>query len=105
MRAAAKGWGRDVLSVHARELRLFSIPCCLLHTHNEADLPLCAEPCAPRPLSRYGSVAEGAIAYEMNSDFAPVLRDRMHYFNTDPRCGGGWGWSQGMGGGGGVGRL
>ena len=49
-------------------------------------------------------MAEGAIAYEMNSEFAPVLRDRMHYFNTDPRCGGGWGWSHGMGGGVGVGR-
>ncbi|PRW57246.1 vesicle-associated membrane 714 [Chlorella sorokiniana] len=35
---------------------------------------------------RYGSVAEGAIAYEMNSEFAPLLRDRMHYFNTDPRA-------------------
>ncbi len=30
-------------------------------------------------------MAEGAIAYEMNSEFAPLLRDRMHYFNTDPR--------------------
>ena len=34
---------------------------------------------------RYGAVAGGAIAYEMNTQFAPVLRERMHFFTTDPR--------------------
>lgn len=51
------------------------------------------------PACRYGSVAEGAIAYEMNSEFAPVLRDRMHYFNTDPRCGRGLGAGESVAGG------
>jgi hypothetical protein len=36
--------------------------------------------------ARYGAVAAGAVAYEMNTEFAPVLRDRMAFFNTDPRC-------------------
>lgn len=44
-------------------------------------------------------MAEGAIAYEMNSEFAPVLRDRMHYFNTDPRCGRGLWAGESMAGG------
>lgn len=35
---------------------------------------------------RYAAVASGAVAYEMNTEFAPVLRDRMHFFNTDPRA-------------------
>ena len=47
--------------------------------------------------SRYSAVAPGAVAYEMSTEFAPVLRDRMHYFNTDPR------WVRGLGGGWGVG--
>jgi hypothetical protein len=34
---------------------------------------------------RYAAVAGGAVAYEMNTEFAPTLRDRMHFFNTDPR--------------------
>ena len=29
------------------------------------------------------------MAYEMSTEFAPVLRDRMHYFSTDPRWVGG----------------
>lgn len=40
---------------------------------------------------RYAAVASGAVAYEMNTEFAPVLRDRMHFFNTDPR------WEEGVG--------
>ncbi|PSC71039.1 vesicle-associated membrane 714 isoform A [Micractinium conductrix] len=36
--------------------------------------------------ARYGAVAGGAVAYEMSTEFAPVLRDRMHYFSTDPRA-------------------
>lgn len=35
---------------------------------------------------RYAAVAGGAVAYEMNTEFAPTLRDRMHFFNTDPRA-------------------
>jgi vesicle-associated membrane protein 7 len=35
--------------------------------------------------SRYSAVATSAVAYEMSTEFGPVLRDRMHYFNTDPR--------------------
>lgn len=31
-------------------------------------------------------VVGGAVAYEMNTEFSPVLRDRMHFFNTDPRA-------------------
>ena len=35
---------------------------------------------------RYAAaVSAGAVAYECNTDFAPVLRDRIHFFNTDPR--------------------
>lgn len=49
---------------------------------------------------RYGGVAAGAVAYEMNTEYAPVLRDRMRFFNTDPRwvpmaLVGGWvGWCE-----------
>lgn len=40
--------------------------------------------------ARYGAVAGGAVAYEMSTEFAPVLRDRMRFFSTDPRWAAGW---------------
>lgn len=49
--------------------------------------------------ARYAAVAPGAVAYEMNTEFAPVLRERMRYFNTDPRWGVGWGGERGAGAG------
>ncbi len=39
-----------------------------------------------RFISQYGSTAQHAAAYELNTEFAPVLAQRMDYFSNDPNA-------------------
>lgn len=37
-------------------------------------------------VERFGNAVFTAHAFAYNAEFAPVLQERMHYFNTDPRA-------------------
>jgi Regulated-SNARE-like domain len=39
-----------------------------------------------RFISQYGTAAQHAAAYEFNTEFAPVIAQRMDYFSNDPNA-------------------